>query len=336
MENNFQYLVEQFADLRILRFNIPNFEKLPLPQKKYIYYLSQAALSGRDILWDQNNKYNLWLRHVLTAIYTANSKIEDQGEAFKLFEVFFKRVLFSNGFHHHYSTDKLEVNFSKEQLQSLVAHLTEGQINGLRGGSKEELFEKLLCLLYDASFASKRVCQDPTKDLLVESANNFYEGVTQKEAESYYQKKYRESGHQSISHGLNSRLVKEGDTLKEEVWKSGGVYGMAIDQIIYWLEKAGKVAENKDQETYIKLLCDYYRTGDLHLFDEYSIKWIHEQSGDVDFINGFIEVYGDSLSYKATWESLVNIKDREASEHVKVISDNAQWFEDRSPVDVVV
>lgn len=327
--NNFQYQVEQFADLRILRYQIPNFSELPLQKKQYIYYLSEAALSGRDIIWDQNNAKNLWLRSCLDSLYGVINR-DDKG--FEKFETYYKRVLFSNGFHHHYSTEKIKPDFTEAQLKGWIQALTLDEIRQLGEKSGEGLLDALIELMFDNHYMTKRVCQDEDKDLIVHSANNFYKELTQQEVEDFYKNKQDESDLQPVSHGLNSRLTKNNEQIEEEVWHVGGKYGKAIQKIVYWLRKAAEVCENKQQEQLINLLCDYYETGDLKTFDTYSIEWLKEQEGEIDFINGFIEVYGDPLGFKATWESLVNVTDQKETQKAAIISDNAQWFEDHSPV----
>ncbi|MBR8534868.1 dihydrofolate reductase [Carboxylicivirga sediminis] len=327
--NNFQYQVEQFADLRILRYRIPGFDDLDLQKKLYIYYLSEAALAGRDIIWDQHNEYNLWLRDCLDVLYYSVDKTDDE---YTYLEIYYKRVLFSNGMHHHYSTDKLVPQFSPMKLKTWVEKLSVQQLEHLRCSSHTELFEKLELLLFNEQAMAKRVCQDDDKDLILHSANNFYKNLTQDEAENFYKQVIDKNDAQPVSHGLNSRLIKHGNEIKEEVWCINGKYSAAIERIVHYLNKAAEVCENQQQQKVIKLLCDFYTTGDLKLFDNYSIEWLKEQSGEVDFINGFIEVYGDSLGFKATWESLVNITDKEETDKASVISANAQWFEDHSPV----
>ncbi|MCT4644161.1 MAG: dipeptidyl peptidase 3 [Carboxylicivirga sp.] len=326
--NNFQYQAEQFADLRILRYTIPGFEKLSLNKKLYIYYLSEAALYGRDILWDQNNADNLWLRRNLEALYQT---IEKEDASYPDFEIYFKRVLFSNGMHHHYSTEKLAPAFAEEDLDRWLQHPAMKE-SGLAGSIKKET-NKLKRLLFDKEYASKRVCQDEGVDLVTSSANNFYEDVSQEEVEAFYGFRKKAAGPNCESFGLNSTLVKKEGELTEEIWKADGKYGSSIEKIVYWLEKACEVAENEQQQAVIQLLIQFYQTGDLKVFDQYSIEWIKEQQGSIDFINGFIEVYGDPLGYKATWESLVNIVDEEETKKAALISDYAQWFEDQSPVD---
>ncbi len=326
---DFQYQVEQFADLRILRYRIPEFEKLPLKKKLYIYYLTEAGLSGRDIIWDQNNENNLWLRQCLDLLC---KRVDKRESAYPQLEVYYKRVLFSNGFHHHYSTDKLKPGFSKEDLKRWIDSLSPEQVEALQCDSHSSLYSKLESLLFNDEMMAKRVCQDDDKDLIRHSANNFYKELTQAEVENYYNKIIDKDEKQPVSYGLNSRLVKQDSEIREETWKIGGKYSKAIEQIVYWLRKAAEVCENPQQAKVIKLLCEFYTTGNLSLFDGYSIEWLKEQSGEIDFINGFIEVYGDPLGFKATWESLVNITDQDETSKASVISANAQWFEDHSPV----
>lgn len=333
MKMDFDYVVEQFADIRILRYRIPGFEELPLQKKLYLYYLSEAALCGRDILWDQNNQDNLTLRNNLELIYQVLKEKNVTGEAFCEFEILLKRVWFSNGFHHHYSTDKLKPAFTPKDLQGWVELLSERQLAILGYRNSKELYSWLYQVIFDPNYAAKRVSQEMDVDLVKASANNFYEGVTQSEVEQYYKSLQKDDDKTPISAGLNAKLIKDQDQLVERVWKVGGLYGAAIEKIVEWLRKAQSVAENEEQEQIIELLCRYYETGYLKLFDDYSIAWLKEQAGDIDFVNGFIEIYGDSLGIKATWESLVNIKDEVETQKAAVISEQAQWFEDRSPVD---
>ncbi|MCG8581164.1 MAG: dipeptidyl peptidase 3 [Bacteroidales bacterium] len=326
---DFEYKVEQFADLRILRYQIPNFNDLPLQKKLYIYYLSEAALCGRDIIWDQNNEYNLWLRRCMDLMYTLIPKDDKE---FARFEELYKRILFSNGIHHHYSTEKLTAEFDKQKLHNWLELLSNDQIEQLGFKKLSELKTLLSQLLFDKTFISKRVCQDDGIDLIQRSANNFYKDLSQVEVERFYNSRMNEADKAPISHGLNSRLVKTDDGLKEETWCVGNKYTCSIEQIVFWLKKASGVSENKQQKQVIKLLCDYYESGSLTTFDEYSIEWLKENDGDIDFINGFIEVYGDPLGFKATWESLVNVTDKEETKKAALISENAQWFESHSPV----
>ncbi|WP_430814879.1 dipeptidyl-peptidase 3 family protein [Carboxylicivirga sp. RSCT41] len=326
---NFEYQVEQFADLRILRYHIPNFDELTLQKKLYIYYLAEAALCGRDIIWDQNNEKNLWLRRCMDLLY---GHIKSDEKGFTEFEVLYKRILFSNGIHHHYSTEKLKPEFDEDQLNRWIQRLNQQELNQVGEKSGEEVLAQLAELLFDEFYMSKRVCQDEDQDLVIHSANNFYKDLTQNEAENFYKEQIDRADEKPVSYGLNSRLLKLDDQIMEETWKVGGKYSETIQRICHWLIKASEVAENDKQKEVIDLLYQFYQTGDLKLFDQYSIEWLKEQGGEVDFINGFIEVYGDPLGFKATWESLVNIIDTEETKKASVISENAQWFENHSPV----
>ena len=331
MNDNFDYNVERFADLQILRYQVPGFDELTLQQKKLIYYLSEAAQSGRDILYDQNGKYNLRIRRALEAIYV-NYEGDRNSEDFKALEVYLKRVWFSNGIHHHYGMDKFVPGFSasffKEALLSIDASLLP--LDG--DASAEELYETLSPVIFDPAVLPKRVNQADGVDLIVTSACNYYQGVTQAEAEAFYNERKDPNDETPISYGLNSRLVKEDGVVKEKVWKVGGLYGEALEKVAYWLEKAGEVAENDKQRAVIDKLITYYQSGDLKTYDEYSILWVQDLDSRVDFVNGFTETYGDPLGLKASWESIVNFKDLEATRRTELISSNAQWFEDHSPV----
>ncbi|MFA5328200.1 MAG: dihydrofolate reductase [Prolixibacteraceae bacterium] len=322
---------ERFADLKILRYKVPEFENLSLNKKIYIYYLSQAALCGRDILWDQNNRYNLRIRSVLETIFKTFSGNRETDE-FSLFVVYLKRVWFSNGIHHHYSTEKLEIGFPANYFDELIAGSDRNEFKLPSGKSFEAFISEIKDIIFDRHKESKRVHLDSEKDLLESSCNNYYQGVKQAEAERFYADLKSTSGPEPVSFGLNSTLANENGKLHEVVWKQDGKYGAAISQIIFWLEKASGFAENDIQKKHIVHLIDYYKTGDLHCFDQYSIEWVKELDGDVDFVNGFIEVYGDPLGIKGSWESIVNYKDTEATKRATVLSENAQWFEDHSPV----
>jgi len=327
-KETFNWQSDRFADFRILRYQVPGFEKLSLKQKELVYYLSQAGLCGRDILYDQNHKYNLLLRRTLEAIYQ-NFEGDRSSEDFKQFEVYLKEIWFANGLHHHYSTDKFEAKFSQSFFDEQLNIIAEEKLPA----SKNEIKEKLTDLIFDNSVDAKRVNLAKGTDLIEGSANNLYEGVTQKEAEDFYAEITDPKDEKPVSHGLNSKLLKENGVIKEEVYKLGGLYSDAIEKIIYWLEKAETVAENEQQKLVISTLIEYYKTGNLKTFDDYSISWVKDTSSLVDFVNGFIEVYGDALGRKATWESVVNFKDIEATKRTEIISNNAQWFEDNSPVD---
>ena len=333
MEETFHYTVEQFADLQILRYRVPGFERLSLKQKMLVYYLSQAALEGRDILFDQNGKYNLQIRKLLEAVY-----IHYQGdrttEDFQQFEIYLKRIWFSNGIHHHYACDKLVPGFSAEYLTHLMASVAPSVLPVNKGESVRAMCDKLFPVIFNPDVMPKRVNQADGEDLVLTSAANYYEGVTQAEAEAFYAARKAEgSPTEPVMYGMNSRLAKVDGQIQEQVWKVGGMYSAAIGKIIGWLEKAGEYAENESQHEVIRLLIDFYRTGDLHTFDVYSIAWLKDTASHIDFVNGFIESYGDPLGMKASWESIVDFKDAEATRRTELISSHAQWFEDHSPVD---
>lgn len=333
MEETFHYTVEQFADLQILRYRVPGFERLSLRQKMLVYYLSQAALEGRDILFDQNGKYNLQIRKLLEAVY-----IHYQGdrttEDFLQFEIYLKRIWFSNGIHHHYACDKLVPGFSAEYLTHLMASVDPSVLPVNKGESVRAMCDKLFPVIFNPDVMPKRVNQADGEDLVLTSAANYYEGVTQAEAEAFYAARKAEgSPTEPVMYGMNSRLAKVDGQIQEQVWKVGGMYSAAIGKIIGWLEKAGEYAENESQHEVIRLLIDFYRTGDLHTFDVYSIAWLKDTASHIDFVNGFIESYGDPLGMKASWESIVDFKDAEATRRTELISSHAQWFEDHSPVD---
>lgn len=333
MEETFHYTVEQFADLQILRYRVPGFERLSLKQKMLVYYLSQAALEGRDILFDQNGKYNLQIRKLLEAVY-----IHYQGdrttEDFQQFEIYLKRIWFSNGIHHHYACDKLVPGFSAEYLTHLMASVDPSVLPVNKGESVRAMCDKLFPVIFNPDVMPKRVNQADGEDLVLTSAANYYEGVTQAEAEAFYAARKAEgSPTEPVMYGMNSRLAKVDGQIQEQVWKVGGMYSAAIGKIIGWLEKAGEYAENESQHEVIRLLIDFYRTGDLHTFDVYSIAWLKDTASHIDFVNGFIESYGDPLGMKASWESIVDFKDAEATRRTELISSHAQWFEDHSPVD---
>ncbi len=328
----FNYADERFADLQMLRYRLPQFEKLSLQQKKYIYYLSQATLCGRDITTDQFGKYNLRIRKTLETLYTELDASADKDNYDKL-ALYLKRVWFSNGIYHHYANDKIRPDFSETFFRDAVKQMPVEKLPMNGYNSVEELCDELCPIMFDPEILPKRVNKADGVDLVKTSACNYYEGVSQQEVEDFYNEKKAAAGDNSPSWGLNSKLVRGDKGLEEKVWKENGEYGEAIRHIIYWLDKAKGVAENQQQQRVIDLLIGYYRTGDLHLFDEYSIEWLKEQAGNVDFINGFIEVYGDPLGIKASWEGIVEYKDLEATRRTRLISDNAQWFEDHSPVD---
>lgn len=330
-ENNFEYFSEQFADVRILRYRVPGFDELPLKRKVLLYYLYEAALCGRDMIWDQNYKYNLAIRDALENIYKTFSG-DQQDEKYSAFADFMKRVWFSNGIHHHYSMDKLKPAFPEEYLQQLVEK-SDAKGFDSRFQSVETVTHFLQQQLFDDSVASKRVVLDEGKDIIAASANNFYEGVTQKEAEDYYALLQQPFSSEPISLGLNSKLVKENGEIKELVWSTQGMYGEALKKVVFWLEKAMTVAESEHQRKAFEKLIQYFETGELRKFDEYNIEWLKDTDSVVDVINGFIEVYGDPLGRKATFESVVSVEDQEATHRVKTVSENAEWFEKHSTTD---
>ena len=330
--DKFDYTVEQFADLQILRYRVPGFENLSLQQKELVYYLTEAALQGRDILFDQNGKYNLRIRRTLEAVYTGY-KGDKNTPDFKAMEVYLKRVWFSNGIHHHYGSEKFVPGFAPEFFKEAVLSVDTSTLPLAEGQTAEQLCDELSPVIFDPAVMPKRVNQAAGEDLVLTSACNYYDGVTQKEAEDFYNAMKDPKDETPVSYGLNSRLVKENGKIQEKIWKVGGLYGQAIDKIVYWLKKAEGVAENPEQKAVIAELIKFYETGDLKTFDEYAILWVKDLNSLVDFVNGFTESYGDPLGMKASWESLVNFKDMEATHRTEIISGNAQWFEDHSPVD---
>jgi len=331
-DKDFKFLLEQFADLKIMRYKVPDFDSLTRDQKLLLYYLSESARCGRDIIFDQNYKYNLKIRKTLEEIYKHYSGDREK-EQIKNFVVYLKRVWFSNGIHHHYSSDKFKPGFSPEYFQLLVKESPEGEFPLKEGQTIAQFIPEMSSLLFDPEIAPKKISLDPTKDLIKSSAVNFYEGVTQKEAEAFYAKMKKPGDETPISYGLNSKLVKKDGILKEEVYKIGGLYSPAIEKIVYWLEKAATVAENDQQKAVINKLIEFYRTGDLKVYDEFNILWTQDLKSLTDFVNGFTETYNDPLGLKATWESIVDFKDLEATKRTEIISKNAQWFEDHSPID---
>ena len=321
-EENFKYLIDEFADIKVMRYRIPGWEELSLQQKEYIYHLSEAAKYGRDILWCQHYEHNLELRKVLENIL-GNYKGDRDCKDFQDFTVYAKRVFFSNGIHHHYAEDKFFPECGKEYFESLMKAVGEGEKCAL-----------LIPVVYDPAIAPQRKSNDATGDIVKLSAVNFYENVTRAEVDEFYAKMADPADQRPISYGLNSKVVKgEDGIVREEVYKVGGLYGAAIEKIVAELEKAAEFAENDAQKQYIASLVEYYRTGDLALWDKYNIEWVQETAGTVDFVNGFVEDYTDPLGRKASWEAVVNFKDHAASERTEIISSNAQWFEDNSPVD---
>lgn len=326
------YTVEQFADLQILRYRVPGFEDLSLKQKELVYYLTEAALQGRDILFDQNGKYNLTIRRMLEAVYTGY-KGDKNTPDFKAMEVYLKRVWFSNGIHHHYGSEKFVPGFTPEFFRQAVQSVDAATLPLAEGQTVEQLCEEVFPVIFDPTVMPKRVNQAAGEDLVLTSACNYYDGVTQQEAEDFYNALKNPQDETPVSYGLNSRLVKEDGKIQEKVWKVGGLYGQALEKIIYWLKKAEGVAETPEQKAVIAKLMEFYETGDLKTFDEYAILWVKDLNSRIDFVNGFTESYGDPLGMKASWESLVNFKDLEATQRTELISGNAQWFEDHSPVD---
>ena len=328
----FDYTVEQFADLQILRYRVPGFEDLSLKQKELVYYLTEAALQGRDILFDQNGKYNLTIRRMLEAVYTGY-KGDKNTPDFKAMEVYLKRVWFSNGIHHHYGSEKFVPGFTPEFFRQAVQSVDAATLPLAEGQTMEQLCEEVFPVIFDPKVMPKRVNQAAGEDLVLTSACNYYDGVTQQEAEDFYNALKNPQDETPVSYGLNSRLVKEDGKIQEKVWKVGGLYGQALEKIVYWLKKAEGVAETPEQKAVIAKLMEFYETGDLKTFDEYAILWVKDLNSRIDFVNGFTESYGDPLGMKASWESLVNFKDLEATQRTELISGNAQWFEDHSPVD---
>ena len=327
----FEYKVDTFADIKILRYRVVGFENLSLKQKEMIYYLSQAAIEGRDILWDQNNRYNLAIRRTLEAIYgNATDKTSDE---YKKLETYLKRIWMANGIHHHYSEDKMMPDFSAEYFANAVKSLDQSLLSLKEGETAEQLIATLSPILFDPNVMPKKTNQAAGVDLITTSANNYYEGVTQQEVESFYAKMKNPNDSTPISYGLNSKLTKENGQVVEKVYKVGGMYGAAISRIVGWLEKAAHVAENENQKDIINSLISFYHSGDLRTFDEFNIKWVQDLTSQIDFVNGFTETYGDPLGMKASWESLINFKDLEATKRTEIISNNAQWFEDNSPID---
>lgn len=329
--DNFIYSVDKFADLQILRYKVHNFESLSLNQKKLVYFLSEAALHGRDILFDQNGKYNIKIRRLLEAVYIHYDGDRSDTE-FQAFEVYLKRVWFSSGIHHHYSTDKFIPGFSVDFLRDVVMSLDKSFLPLAQGETVVSLCNDLFPVIFDPEIMPKRVNQIDGEDLLLTSASNYYEGVTQQEAEEFYSAMKSPEDETPVMYGMNSRLEKKDGRITEVVWKLDGEYGNAISKIVYWLEKAMDVAENEQQREVIRLLIEFYRTGDLKIFDDYSICWLKDTESHVDFVNGFIESYGDPLGMKSSWESIVNFKDLGATRRTEILSNNAQWFEDNSPV----
>lgn len=334
MKEEFSYIVDQFADLQILRYQVPGFENLSLRQKQLLYHLLEAALMGRDILFDQNGRYNLVIRRTLEAVYQYGT-VDKSSADYQAFEVYLKRVWFANGIHHHYGEDKFIPGFSEAFFDVAVRSVDASLLPLKAGETVDTLLARLKPVIFDPTVMPKRTVQSGDTDWIQASANNYYgEDVTQAEVEAFYGKMKAEGDSRCpLSYGLNSRLEKENGQLVERVWKVGGLYSEAIEQIVAELEKAAAFAENEKQRQIIATLIDYYRTGDLRTFDAYSILWVEDTDSQVDFVNGFIETYGDALGLKASWESTVNFRNEEATRRTRTISENAQWFENHSPVD---
>lgn len=332
---NFNYVVDQFEDVEILRYRVPGFENLTSRQKELVYYLSQAAVEGRDILYDQNGKYNLAIRRTLEAVYTHYDGDREDPE-FQHLVTYLKQVWMGNGIYHHYSAEKFVPKFSQNFFRAAVLSIEhiDGHNLPLSEGDEpaEVLVDRLIPVMFDPAVLPKRINQTPGDDLVVTSAGNYYEGVTQQDVEDFYNQMKDSTDNTPVSYGLNSKVVKENGIVKERTYKVGGLYSEAIERIVYWLEKAANVAENAQQKELIETLVSYYKTGDLKEFDLYAIQWVQELAAQVDFVNGFTESYGDPLGMKASWESIVNFKDMEATKRTEIISNNAQWFEDHSPI----
>lgn len=329
MMEPFKVLTEQFADIRILRYHVPGFDHLPLQSRELLYYLHEAALWGRDIIYDQNYKHNLLIRHTLERIYLT-CRGDRTGENWQHFEVYLKRVWFSNGIHHHYSMDKFFPELSEESFREMMRH-SDASGFATEDGKLDDFINKIIHMLYDPDVDAKRLVQDDGVDMVALSANNFYENVTQQEAEGFYNAMNQTNDPEPPQYGLNSKLIKKDSRLQELVWKKDGMYGSAISKIIFYLRKALAVADNEKQKAALEKLIEFYTTGDLKTFDAYSIAWLQDADPLVDVVNGFIEVYGDAVGRKATWESVVSVRDAEATRRAATISANAQWFEDHSP-----
>ncbi len=330
--NEFQYSVDRFDDVEILRYQVPGFEELSLQQKTLIYYLNEAALWGRDILYDQNHKNNLLIRRTLESIVT-NFSGEKNSDDYKNLIVYLKKVWMGNGIHHHYAEDKFKPSFSDKYLENLIVNLDPSTLPLEQGESALDLYNKIAPIIFDPSTFTKRTNQEDGVDLILTSANNYYEGVNQKEVEDFYAQLIDPSDLTPIPYGLNSKLIKFNGKVIEKIYKSDGMYGPAISKIVENLQKATEYAENVTQQNVILKLIEFYQTGDLKMYDEYSILWVKDLESQIDFVNGFTESYGDPLGMKASWESLVNFKNLEATKRTEIISKNAEWFEKNSPID---
>ncbi|MDR0420154.1 MAG: dipeptidyl peptidase 3 [Prevotellaceae bacterium] len=329
--NDFNYKVDVFADMEILRYRVPEIEKLTTKQKELLYYLNEAALQGRDILYDQNGKYNLCIRRTLEHIYE-NFSGDKNSDDFKAFEIYLKRVWVSNGIHHHYGNHKFVPEFSMDFFIDEIKKLPDAAFEKI-GLDAEKLVSVIVPVIFDPKVASTRLNQAADVDQITTSASNYYENVNQKEVEAFYNSMKKSDDETPVSYGLNSKLVKENDKIFEKTYKTGGLYSAAIEKTVYWLQKAATVAETEHQKSVIEKLIEYYNSGDLRTFDEYSILWVADTLPHIDFINGFIETYGDPMGMKASWEANVNFKNTEATKRTEIISANAQWFEDNSPTE---
>jgi dipeptidyl-peptidase-3 len=330
--DSFEFFVEQFADIRILRYQVPGFENLSLKEKTLVYYLSEAALCGRDIITDQNGKYNLAIRKILEVILISYSGDRTSKE-FEKFLIYIKRIWFANGIYHHYSSDKFIPGFNENYFFELLSNSNPDLLPWKNIVVIDTILNEIIPVIFNPEIMPRKTSKDSAKDLLQNSAVNFYENVTEKEALAYYEAKKNSNPSSTISWGLNSKLAKDNEVINEQIWKAGGLYGKAIEQILYWLEKAREFACNDLQKEGISTLIEFYRSGEVKKFDDYSILWVKDVESKIDFVNGFIETYEDPLSIKATWESLVNFRDEEATRRTIIISERAQWFEDHSPVD---
>ncbi|MDR2127027.1 MAG: dipeptidyl peptidase 3 [Prevotellaceae bacterium] len=328
---DFNYKVDAFADMEILRYRVPEIEKLTTKQKELLYYLNEAALQGRDILYDQNGKYNLCIRRTLEQIYT-NFDGDKSSIDFKAFETYLKRIWVSNGIHHHYGNHKFVPEFSQDFLTAEIKKLPETALNKIEL-NRDELVSLIVPVIFDPAIAATRLNQTSGVDPITASASNYYENVNRQEVETFYNSMKKADDETPVSYGLNSKLVKENGKIFEKTYKIGGLYSAAIEKTVYWLQKAAAVAENEQQKSVIEKLVEYYKSGDLKTFDEYSVLWVADTSSHIDFINGFIETYGDPMGMKASWEANVNFKNTEATKRTEIISTNAQWFEDNSPAD---
>ncbi len=331
-DSDFQWVVDRFADVEVLRYRVNDFESLSPKQKELIYYLSQASIVGRDILFDQNNRWNLAIRRTLESIYE-NFDGDKNSEEYKQLETYMKRVWFSSGIHHHYSTDKFQPAFSEVFFKEQVMKLDDSKLPLQTKQTKEEFLNLIVPVMFDPTVYAKRVNQAAGDDIVQTSAANFYRDVTQAEVEAFYEKMKNPKDQRPVSHGLNSRVIKRNGKVTEQVWKVDGLYSDALAQVVYWLEKAQTVAETEEQKAVINKLIEFNKTGDLKAFDEYAILWVYDLNSKIDFVNGFTETYGDPLGMKATWEAMVNFKNEEATKRTEIISANAQWFENHSPVD---